>query len=132
MPNMAPKFMDPLHFQADRSLDVCGPTNEQGGQVASLNITRLVIADHLGNLIDHTCDPPIVSQPGPDAEWETDFEDADGDLVDGPAIGLAIGFLVMQDGSQQPISWAQAIRLTHKPAAATGGNGRAADVVAAR
>jgi hypothetical protein len=132
MPGMVPKFMNPLHFQADHSLEVCGPTNEQGAQVASLNVTRLVIADHQGNLIDHTYDPPIQSQPGPDAEWETDFEDADETLVDGPAIGLAIGFLRMDDGTEQPISWAQAIRLTHRPEVASGGNSQQADVVAAR
>jgi hypothetical protein len=131
MPDMVPKFMKTLHFQADGSLDVCGPTNEDGGNVVSLNVTRLVVADHLGNLIDHPCDPPIVSNPGPNAEWETDLEDADGQLVDGPGIGLAIGFLIMQDGSQQPVSWASSIRLTHKAEVTASADGRP-DVVAAR
>jgi hypothetical protein len=129
MPAMAPKFMNTLHFQADGSLDVCGPTNEEGGGVVSLTITRLVVADHNGNLMDRTCE--IVSVPGPAVEWEADFDGADGKLVDGPAIGLAIGYLRMQNGSQVPISWAQAIRLTHKPEIATGSS-PPSDVVSAR
>jgi hypothetical protein len=89
-----------------------------------------VVADHAGNLMDHPCQ--IVSVPGPAVEWEADFDGADGKLVDGPAIGLAIGYLRKQDGSQEPISWAQAIRLTHKPEIATGGSSPPSDVVSAR
>jgi hypothetical protein len=121
MPDMAPKFMDPLRFQSDHSLDVCGPTNKANGGT-QLNITRIVIADHKGELMDRAFEPAITSKP--DTEWEANFfAGADGTLLDGPGIGLAIAFVNMPGGATKDASWAQAIHLTHKQAAAASGNG---------
>jgi hypothetical protein len=117
MSDMGPRFMDPLHFQSDHSLDVCGPTRDADGGT-QLNITRLVIADHKGNIIDHVCDPPVIGLPG--QEWETDLDGADQTLQDGAAIGLAIGYVDLPGGGRQDVSWAQALQLTHKAAAASG------------
>ena len=61
---MGPKFDPYLNFQADGSLDVCGPTNF-GAQDVMFRLIRVRVKDHANTQVEQTFNPPPRSIPPP-------------------------------------------------------------------
>jgi hypothetical protein len=99
---MGPKFEDPLYFQADGALEVCGPTNF-GPDDISLELFQVDVVDkngeerHVHGLHD------LFTK---DEMWEADIEHAKGRLAVGPARGVAKGRVTKRDGRTKDIEWA--------------------------
>ena len=67
---MGPKFNDPLYFQGDDALEVCGPANF-GPNDISLELLKVTVVDQNG-VERHTPDLSILVAAG--EMWETDID----------------------------------------------------------
>jgi hypothetical protein len=99
---MGPKFQDPLYFEADGALEVCGPTNF-GPNDISFELLRITVIDKDGNE-RHTHDLHLFFTKG--EMWEAEIEDARHHLVPGPAKGVGKGRVTKRDGEKKDIEWA--------------------------
>jgi hypothetical protein len=103
---MGPKFMTPLYFDCNGTLEVCGPTNF-GPNDAQLVITELLIKQN-----DQTVPAPVpIIADAPATEWEVDIPGAKGRLAVGPATGFAVGRMVKTNGPDDAVSWPGALEL---------------------
>jgi hypothetical protein len=98
---MGPKFDDPLYFQSDGALEVCGPTNF-GPNDISFELLKVTVVDKNG-VERHTPHLSIFFRAG--EMWETDIEHAR-DLAAGRARGVGRGRATKRDGSTKIIEWA--------------------------
>jgi hypothetical protein len=98
---MGPKFDDPLYFENDDSLEVCGPT-DFGPNDISLELLKVTVVDHNGVEL-HTPDLSILFGAG--EMWETDIENARGVLAVGPAQGVGRGRVTKRNGNTKVIEW---------------------------
>jgi hypothetical protein len=98
---MGPKFDDPLYFQSDGALEVCGPANF-GPNDISLEVISVTVVDKHG-VERHASNVPIFVGAG--EMWETDIENARGELSAGPARGVATGRVTKRNGNTQEIQW---------------------------
>jgi hypothetical protein len=105
---MESRFMTPLYFECDGTLEVCGPTNF-GPDDVLLEITQLTIVDQAGNTMSPPNLPIITLAPSP--TWETEIPGAKGTLQAGPATGAAAGFLVKRRGGRDAVAWPGSLTL---------------------
>jgi hypothetical protein len=99
---MGPRFDDPLYFQSDGALEVCGPANF-GPNDVSFELLKVAVRDENGKVMHKTPHPRIVLTQG--EMWETDIENARGVLAVGPATGFARGRVTKRDGTTKCIEW---------------------------
>ena len=99
---MGPKFDDPLYFQSDNALEVCGPTNF-GPNDISFELIKVTVVDKNG-VERSTPDLSIFFTAG--EMWETDMEDVKGVLAVGPARGVGSGRATKRNGNTKMIEWA--------------------------
>ncbi len=109
MPDMVPKFDNPLYFDGDE-LEVCGPTNLTSA-IKQMKITRVIIRDHLGHVA--TANPKITATPD-DPMWEAEIDR--GSLVTGDGHGRAFATVTYTDGHEVDISWDGAFSLLDRGA----------------
>jgi hypothetical protein len=100
---MGPKFNDPLYFQSDDSLEVCGPANF-GPNDISLELLKVTVVDKNG-VERHTPDGLSILVAAGEM-WETDIDDARGVLAVGPARGVGRGRVLKRNGNAKVIEWA--------------------------
>jgi hypothetical protein len=105
---MESRFMTPLFFECDGTLEVCGPTNF-GPDDVLLEITQLTIVDAAGNTMSPPTLPVITLAPS--VTWETEIPGAKGRLQEGPATGAAAGFLVKRGRGRVPVAWPGSLTL---------------------
>lgn len=108
---MGPKFNDPLYFEEDGTLEVCGPANFSPNDVL-LKVEKLTIIDHEGHVVEKDFDPPTLVGSG-DPMWESEIDDALGALVPGPARGVAQGHVRTRDHVERGIGWAGRFELVN-------------------
>jgi hypothetical protein len=97
---MGPKFDDPLYFQSDGALEVCGPTNF-GPNDISFELLKVTVVDKNG-VERHT---PNLSLPFRLGDmWETDIENAR-DLAGGKARGVGRARVTKRNGNTKIIEW---------------------------
>ena len=76
---MGPRFNDPLYFQSDGALEVCGPA-DFGPNDISLELLKVTVVDKNG-VERHTPDLSILVAAG--EMWETDIDNVQGVLAPG-------------------------------------------------
>ena len=103
---MGPKFDDPLYFQSDGALEVCGPTNF-GPDDISFELRKVTVVDRHGKQL-HT-DTRLFFRAG--EMWETDIENARGVLAVGSARGVGKGRVTKRDGRTKDVDWAGHVEL---------------------
>ncbi len=106
---MGPRFMSPLSFECDGTLEVCGPTNF-GPDDVMLRIEQLTIEQNGKSMSPNL---PIIAV-APALEWEGEIPNAkkpQGKLDVGQARGAASGYLVKKSGQIVPVAWPGAPRL---------------------
>lgn len=106
---MGPRFSDPLYFEQDGALEVCGPANF-GPNDISFELLKITIIDHEGNSVQEEFDPPILVGSG-ELMWESEIDDARSRLVVGPARGIGKGRVRRRDHSTQGVGWADQFQL---------------------
>jgi hypothetical protein len=109
MPDMVPKFDNPLYFDGDE-LEVCGPANLSSA-IKQMKVTRLILRDHLGHVVN--ANVKVVVTPA-DPMWETEIDR--GTLVTGDGQGRAFATVTYTDGRQVDISWDGAFQLLDRGA----------------
>ena len=72
---MGPKFDPYLNFQADGSLDVCGPTNF-GAQDVMFRLIRVRVKDQANTQVEQTFNPPPAIFGSGQTMWEADVPPA--------------------------------------------------------
>jgi hypothetical protein len=97
---MGPKFEERLYFQADRALEVCGPTNF-GPDDMMFELKRVTVVDKNGR--ERHVSVSLFFTRG--EMWETDIPDATGELAIGPAAGTGKGKVTRRDGSKKDVDW---------------------------
>src|SRR5581483_10438448 len=105
---MEPKFMTPLFFGCDGTLEVCGPTNFDPDDVL-LEITALTIAQGSARMSPNL---PVITV-APSLTWETEIYGAKPTLQDGPAIGAAAGYKVKKSGGRVAVAWPGSLTLVN-------------------
>ncbi|HEX2377503.1 MAG TPA: hypothetical protein VHI30_08090 [Gaiellales bacterium] len=108
---MGPKFNNPLYFEEDGVLEVCGPANFGPNDVL-LKVEKITIIDHEGHVVEQSFDPPILVGSG-DPMWESEIEDGRDRLVPGPARGVAQGRVRTRDNGERGIGWADRFDLVN-------------------
>jgi hypothetical protein len=103
---MESRFMSPLFFECDGTLEVCGPTLF-GPDDVLLEITQLTIKQ--GNVAMTPTLP--VTAVAPAVTWETEIPGAKGTLNPGPAVGAAAGYLVKRGVGRVPVAWPGSLEL---------------------
>jgi hypothetical protein len=104
---MGPKFNDPLYFESDGALEVCGPANF-GPNDISLELLKVTVVDKNG-VERHTGDLSILVTAG--EMWETEIDNANGDLAVGEAKGVGRGRVTKRNGNTKVIEWADHFEL---------------------
>lgn len=99
---MGPRFNDPLYFQSDGALEVCGPA-DFGPNDISLELLKVTVVDKNG-VERHTPDLSILVAAG--EMWETDIDNVQGVLAPGPARGVGRGRVTKRNGDKKVIEWA--------------------------
>ena len=99
---MGPRFDDPLYFQSDGALEVCGPANFGPNDVL-FELLKVAVTDKNGVVMRKTPVPPIVVAPG--EMWEIEIENARGVLAVGAATGLGRGRVIRRNGPPKTIEW---------------------------
>jgi hypothetical protein len=97
---MGPKFDDPLYFQSDDALEVCGPT-DFGPNDISFELLKVTVVDKLGKELHR--DTHLFFTAG--EMWETDIDQARGVLAVGKARGVGRARVTKRDGSTRIIEW---------------------------
>jgi len=103
---MEPKFMTPLSFRCDGTLEVCGPTNFDPDDVL-LEITQLTIVQGSARMSPTL---PFITV-APNQNWETEISGAKPTLNEGPALGAAAGYKVKKSGGRVPVAWPGSLML---------------------
>ena len=104
---MGPKFDDPLYFQSDGALEVCGPTNF-GPNDISFELLKVTVVDKNG-VERHTPDLSIFFTAG--EMWEADIENVRGVLAVGRARGVGRGRATKRNGNTKMVEWADHFEL---------------------
>jgi hypothetical protein len=98
---MGPKFDDPLYFQSDGALEVCGPT-DFGPNDISFELLKVTVVDKNG-VERSTPDLSIFFTAG--EMWETDIEDVRGVLAVGRARGVGRARITKRNGETKIKEW---------------------------
>lgn len=106
---MGPRFNDPLYFQADGSLDVCGPTNFHPNDVL-FRLVRVTFQQDGKDAITHEYQPPKLFGCC-DSMWDGDIDDARGRLALGQARATGEGRVLHRNGQEEPVTWANFVHL---------------------
>jgi hypothetical protein len=109
---VGPRFEDPLYFEPSGALEVCGPAG-LGPNDVLLRIEHVAVKDSQGTerqVEGIDAEHPLVVGTG-DGMWESEIENAQGDLVPGPGIGFGQGVMVMRNGASRPVHWATRLTL---------------------
>ncbi len=104
---MGPRFNDPLYFQSDGALEVCGPA-DFGPNDISFELLKVTVVDKNG-LERHTPDLSILVAAGD--MWETDIDGVKGVLAPGTARGVGRGRVTKRNGNTKVIEWADRFEL---------------------
>jgi hypothetical protein len=104
---MGPKFDDPLYFQSDGALEVCGPT-DFGPNDISFELLKVTVVDKNG-VARHTPELSLHFRAG--EMWEADIEHARGELAVGRARGVGRGCVTKRNGNTKIIEWADHFEL---------------------
>jgi hypothetical protein len=107
---MGAKFNDPLVFQPNGELEVCGPVSF-GLDDVFFEVTAFTITDGKGVSVHHQCNPPVRARFG--EMWESDLEPDDASkLTPGSGgRGEAHGRMHKRDGSIQQFPWSQRLSI---------------------
>jgi hypothetical protein len=110
---MGPKFDPYLNFQADGSLDVCGPANF-GAQDVMFKLTRVRLKDQANTQVEQTFNPPAALFGNGDTMWEGEIPPPKAQtLVTGPARGTGKGRVLHRDGTEEEVVWANDVILAN-------------------
>lgn len=104
---MGPKFSDPLYFEDDGTLEVCGPANF-GPDDVQLEVLKITIVDHRGRR--RTATPSALVGSG-EPMWETEIANARSKLAVGKARGVGKARMTEHDGTTRIVRWADHVHL---------------------
>jgi hypothetical protein len=108
---VGPKFDPYLNFQADGSLDVCGPTNFSPHDVM-FTLAHVRLKDRANTQVEQTFNPPPALFGNGDLMWEGDIPRGKAKtLVPGPARATGKGRVLHRNGKEEDVEWANDVVL---------------------